>query len=263
MTNSSIALTKENLDKLVSQFESKIEQLEKDPKSVKKVDRNWRNFRNRFYDIRRDDRYLEEQINIHHSWSCPEKCIHGKSENNISDSFCEMTCQDTIENGICSVHGYCICEIDCDCYELCSVDTDSSEIFLHKSGVKSLIYHEINNNPDISHNIPYLSYTFRYAESSPINPEQDPYMLRGRQISIDNNVYKMVLSLNSIPILEKNIERLNKEIIRQESHRWTMAKIRSSQLLNSYWTVLNHNDERVLIDVPNEIIILICYYLDF
>lgn len=251
------SLTKENLEKLVSQFETQLNQLEKDPKSVNPVDYTWHSFRNRFFDIRRDDNLLYASINKNHRDTCKARCMHGKIDyyDRINVSPCDENCERDEENGhYCSVHDRCTCQVDCECFELLSTGTFGTEYFVKTNGVKPLIYEGYND-------LQLSDFWYRVVE--PTDLIKDPYMLRGRQMQYNQKIWNLTLSLNSFPILEKNILRLNTEIVRQESHRWCMANIRSLRFLNSMWYVPNDVGLLIGVHVPNDLITVIFYYASF
>lgn len=248
-------LTKENLDKLVCQYEQQLNRLERDPKSIAKpVDDTWKSFRNRFYDIRRDDSYFDQNIELNHRNSCPLKCIHGHGYDFNTETICDDNCYDLRDNGLCPIHQICNCnrDADCECFDLCSVYTFATENFIRDKGVKQLIYEDANGKQFSN---------FWWGKHIPI--DSDSYQLRYKRIKRKSKIYNLTISLNAIPILETNLLRLNRELIRQEAHRWSMANIRASRLLNSSWSVVDHTGNRVEIFVPNDIIIVICYYASF
>lgn len=249
-------LTKDNLEKLVCQFESQLNQLEKDAKSVRQVDYVWQFFRNRFFDIRRDDTLLQSAIRLNHESTCPIRCVHGKiaywerKRNPCRDYECELD-----DTHFCKVHNWCHCDVECECYEICSAHTFATDDFILKNGVKQLIY-EDPSKKEFS--------DFWYGTVKPVDPVNDPYMLRCRTLEFtQSGIFNLTLSLNSIPILEKNIYRLSKELVRQESQRWCMANIRALRFLNSLWYVPNSFGTLVEFHVPNHIIVVLFYYASF
>lgn len=222
-TNMSTELTKENLEKLVSEYESSLKCLEQDHKSINRIDYTWNFSKNRFFDVRRDDDFLEKQIDMNHSSTCKAVCQHGRTQREIESTYiCNSECYPgRMNDGFCPIHQICTCNVDCDCYDNLSTGTFATECFVRNNGVTPLIY-----QTEGGHEVSDLWYCI----SKPIDPEKDPYMLRMREIN-RYDVYRLTLSLNSIPILEKNIERLSKELIRQESYRWCMANIRAMRFL--------------------------------
>ena len=250
-----MGLTKELLDKLMDQYERGLDQLEKDPKSVTRLDAMWTGPRNRFFDIRRDDAYLNKILDDNHDQKvCPAKCRHGKCQNEIGIFSCEVdpaNCQRV--DGFCTVHNDCDCEIECPCYEGLSCYTFATEVFCLEKGVPGLIYE--NSDQQVHENDWYRTYT-------PRDP-RDPFMLRGKVWEYQDQLHNLILSLNSIPILEKNIRRLSTELVRQESHKWSMANIRALKFMNSTWSVPDASGRLVSLDMPNEIVISIFYFASF
>ena len=137
----------------------------------------------------------------------------------------------------------------CDCgVETCSNDTDTNMSFVGKACPQKLKYDPIDS-----------------IENSPYYQAPDKYSLRTQPHSWDGTI--RIVNLASIPILERNIVRLDKELFRQESFKWTMATIRTMFLVDgrclSVWSVLNKDGRRVQLGVPHEVVILIMYWCKF
>lgn len=217
-----LPLTQENLDLLLSTYESKIDQLDRlepifiDP-NEDKLNFSWNGPRNRFFDVRWDNHYYN--LNINNNCKCKNKYIEGP-------------------DGVGPI-SFCDCEL-----ERCSEYTDDVIDFVRKACPQSLTF-DVIDSPDKS---PYFG-------------KPDKYSLRTKIPSWNHAI--MTVNLASIPILQRNIGRCSKEILRQESFKWTMAMIRTLFLVGSglsVWHVLNKDGKRVQIGVPHEMVISIMYW---
>lgn len=185
------ALTKENLDQLAHEYITKLNRLDTS-KCITSVDFRNNGPHNRFYDIRYDDPHFSENL--------VRNCSHN--------------------------------EQDCDCN---AYNSEDSIDFVIDNCPKQLVYEEEKGKMYALHRSEI--YTFPgdttefilHPKYSPIDPLQDQYAILGyyqtnQQI---NPTYqtKHLLSLNSIPILEQNLKRLNRELERQEAFKLCLAKI--------------------------------------
>ena len=139
------------------------------------------------------------------------------------------------------VNGIQICHCDDD---LCSEGTYEEEYFITMSCPKTLIYEHIPK-----------------TNKTPFDGVEDKYKLRIHR-SYDHDC-NSVLSIKSIPIIALNLQRLDKELERQESLKWSLALIRCRPFLGLSWFVENEKTEKIEIYLPRDVLPLILYWCKF
>lgn len=229
LLNQPLPLTRENLNLLLQTYERKIDQLI----PLEPI----------FYDA---DNNTRETLN--YSWVGPRnRFFEVRWDNNYYNHNINRIC--TCYNKYLECPGdigsieYCDCGV-----ETCSTDTDSRIDFVRSACPQKLEYDPIDS-----------------IEKSPYYQAPDTYSLRTHPHSWDNTI--RIVNLSSIPILQRNIVRLDKELHRQESFKWTMATIRTAFLVDgrglSVWSVLNKDGRRIQLGLPYEVVILIMYWCKF
>ena len=195
-----LPLTQENLDLLLEQYEKKIENL--DPLVLPKdyqVNFRWLGPRNRFFDVRWDNRAYNER-----------RCSRWGSD-----------------------------------WDSCSDDTDTNGDFVERACPERLEY-----DYDLPDQLP-----------TRFDGHPDKYRLRVLH-GYWGEGRKGVINLASIPRIQRNLRRLDRELVRQENFKWCMAHVRSRGL-GRHWSLLNETGELVRIQLPREILVLIMYWATF
>lgn len=223
-----LCLTQDNLNLLLQTYESKIDQLT----PLKPI----------FTDSDPDT-----QSRLNFSWDGPKnRFFEVRWDNHYYNMnvWQDCKCKDKYMDGPGDIGPikYCDCGI-----ETCSDDTGTNMDFVHAACPKSLEYDKVST-----------------LDKSPYYNKPDKYHLRTKLYSWDDSIN--IVNLASIGILQRNIVRLDKELQRQESFKWTMATIRTLFLVGrgmSVWHVLNSDGLRVQVTVPHEMVILIMYWVKF
>ena len=224
-----LPLTQENLNLLLSQYENKIEELDKvtllksSTNTKYFVDYHWHGPRNRFFDVRYDNPYCNSDI----FRRCRCKYPHGilartertfvdvESETDVPE-YCQYIPTICFEDQeprkpFMAVPACKICRDKlwsyCDC-DFCSQGTEDDADFIERACPEKLIYEIIPNE-----------------QETPFDGISDPNRIRVSETYDENR--KDIVTVASIPIIERNLLRLDKELIRQEAHKQCMIKIRN------------------------------------
>ena len=238
-------LTNENLELLTNEYINKLNQLDTS-KSINTVDFRNKGPHNRFFDIRYDNRYFNENVSL----NCQHKCVCGYR---IDDD--ERSCD---------------CDEDCSC-DFCSAETDDEIDFVHENCPEELVYEQekmYTLHQTETYKFPEHEKEFTlHPRYSPVDPLNDKYAIRSyymtnRQVGPTYQT-KYIISLNSIPILERNLKRLKKELQRQETFKWCLAKIRARSFLNCSWGLLSDQGTIIRLSVPNDMLLCIFYWTSF
>ena len=239
-----LPLTRENLDLLLQQYETQLEKLDPIHNSEHRhVCFYWSGPRNRFYDVRTDNHYYNKNLNkfYRHKWTRIEDIVEG---NESSECTCKL-CEGEIDE--------------------CSEDTMDSIDFAHRACPEDFSYTELKDKCTLKIvKDPEFKVLYENRPKTDFDGIPDPYKLRIKGPTQQGEI--RVLNLNSIPIIERNLVRLNKELVRQEAFKWTMAFIRVKRLVKSrlsVWSVLNQDNILVQIYLPREIVIQIVFWLKF
>lgn len=230
MTDAPLPLTQENLNLLLNQYEKRIDELEKVTllKSASDttyfVNYHWHGPRNRFFDVRYDNPYCNRDI----IRRCRCKCPHGilartewtfvdvESEAEVPEhcqfiSPCFVGEENPKRKPFMAVPACVICKDElsnyCDCDFYSDGTYDHAE-FIDLACPEQLTYEMVPNE-----------------QKTEFDEIPDPNKTRVRE-SYDHD-QKQIVTLASIPIIERNLVRLNKEWIRQEAHKQCMIQIRN------------------------------------
>ena len=231
------APTKANLELLLKQYEEKIVLLEDSSLYGRGVNFSWNGFPNRFFNVRCDNEYYLENAKL----NCRHFCEHGNHSWNCHEEDCEFQCE-CQDSDMCTQEWidfvtYCCPQgfnYNCDTVKRENENDPNIWIVLSTDGYKT---------PDDKYN---KYYTIKEYEQYKIdNPdykpekssqgrktldEADKWMLRG--YVWDDGFQKRIYTLedNSSPIIEANIKRLNKELLRQNCFRECMKLIGKNSL---------------------------------
>lgn len=241
-TQNILPLTQHNLDLLLKQYENEIGKL--DPvRNPDHVCFYWDGPRNRFYDVRRDNSYYNTAL---------QEFYRCKSEDVWDD------------NGI-TFARECTCKICQDEVDECSENTEERIDFVHRACPERFKYTELKDKCTVKIvEEPSFHLAFENIPKTIYDGQPDPYHLRVRGSTQRGEIE--IINLESIPIIQKNLIRLKKELVRQEAFKWTMAVIRTRGLVKtrlSLWSVINDKDEQVQLYLPRELVIQIMYWLTF
>ena len=224
-----LPLTHENLNLLLTQYENKIDQLDtvtllKSSSNTEYfVNYHWHSTRNRFFDVRYDNPYCNTDV----FRRCRCKCPHGilaRTENTFVDveskddvpEYCQYITPVSFKDQeprkpFMAVPACKICRDElwsyCDC-DFCSEGTYEDADFINCACPEKLVYEMVPNE-----------------QETPFDGISDPNGMRVNK-TYDHN-RKDVVTVASIPIIERNLVRLDKEFIRQEAHKQCMIKIRN------------------------------------
>ena len=227
----SLALTPENLDLILKQYETELGKLDLLPGNhinnyfVKYI---WYGPRNRFYDVRYDNKYLA--LNIIYNCFC--KCPH----HILIKSF-----YDPKNNHVplCNECNYKITDF-CTCrYFECGGGDEYEHEFTESSCPQELDYKETMN-----------------YEASIYDNVDDPFKLRIRPYTDRRDV----ILVTSIPIIERNLIRLKTELARQENFKRVLAEIRSRPFRKMTWYPINAQGEQVRIVLPRDMLLEIFFW---
>jgi hypothetical protein len=241
----------ERVTELIKVFESKILQLE----DISKInDGNLVNFRianyddriihNRFYNPRYDNSLFNSVTTCVHS-------MNDKRSHNYTDSENPKIC----ENMECTyLH-------DCCGRSYASDGTEDHMDFVDDNCPERLKYIQQKTETEFSDDNTY---------SKPIPTEKDRFGLmqyRQRNIIRRNEIFRWTISINSIPILERNIERIDMVLKFEHAHREAMARIRCKMLCNGGpWKIekeIGGHVTFIYMDIPNDVILEICRFCTF
>lgn len=233
-------LTVTNLELLLNEYEQKIDQL--DPIKYQRIDNLpecWQ-IKNRFFDIRWDNNfYCKNLFRI-----CQCKCSHGKFYLPFKESI-KGERLEFEQCGECGGAEYYNCT-----HTFCECADEAETDFMFECRPLDIVYNFRSGEP-----------------GKDLNPERAiKFNNHGWYDPFKDELYqsKIVVSLESIPILVRNLVRLDKELIRQNAFKQCMALIRSQGFSHmTIWQVRNQLGEMVSISVPRDIVRLIFYWCSF
>ena len=259
-SKSEMAAKKHYLEKLFNEYEDKISQLDDITKyNPHTIDFMWSGFNNRFFHVRFDDEYYWKQVKC----ICQSEAYKSISISNILD--CEEGEEDNLElNEICPCEDTTCSDAimdfhDSSCPDFLRYDSEvipntkpviliswnddmtysedqkTQKIYKHGQFDSEVIYmtnkeyeqykldHPEENKTDDEI---IKKYTDRQKKIS-LNPANDRYFMReyrSKMYGINETIHR--LSLDNIPLLEKNIKRLDKELHRQNTFKECLKAIK-------------------------------------
>lgn len=240
-----LPLTQSNLNLLLSQFETTFPKLDQIKYTNTPSSYFWYgppNTKTRFYNCRRDNKFYNKNLNRTCSCKCEHnKFVRGYDSDNDELDYIDFVCDDCVAEGPNKLFNDCTCDL-----ELCSEGTGPDMDF------------DFDCNPQ------KLNYDFIPLEHQTIYDNiPDLLELRTYNFSYDKT-RKAVINLKSIPILQVNLIRLNRELTRQNTFKLCMAFIRTLKIYHTtIWCVPDSNGNLVEIRLTRDLVRLIFYWATF
>ena len=237
-------MTQEHLDDLFKLYEDKLSQLDDITKyNEHNIDYMWSGFRNRFFHIRFDDRYYWQNVKCickNRKSKVEEYTIKKFNGKELDDDDAEdiCPCEDTTcSDAIMDFHVYCPEML---LYDRKVLPNDEPQIMI-SWGVedKETTACHWKQEGRYDTDVIFMSQENydEYAKTHPYVKKEYPQSVSQYRYIMKEYIDKLyglneihhTLSLKSIPILERNLKRLDRELLRQETFKKCMEEIRKNQ----------------------------------